>query len=392
MHKKILVGFLVFVTYFLQAEEAKPEENLSQKLANPCKEMMKEGVLPSARKCIGPICECRKSGFISNLEFLYFQPKEDGFEYATINDGPNLSKGSSIVNLNGKMYNFHFPYKPGFKLGLGFYVPRISWDVFFNWMELNSKCSNSNHLTLDNSAKGLIPLFWNPAAFNINKDESHIRFSESKAKLDLSIDTLDAEVGDCFFTSPHISLRLHGGLKGAVIQQHFYVYYNNGSQVVSLDSNNINLLTGSSKIRSDLKGLGPRMGLDSSWNIYCSDFNIIASGSFAFLLSRFDIRYHEHDTAFNVTSSQYLANDFKIHDYVWLLRPVAQLKLGLNWGMCLGRCNNYYMGINAAYEMQYFWEQNLSRRLVDQVDFGITYPNKGDLFLHGLVLSAHFEF
>lgn len=389
MYKKILVSFLVLSANFLLAQDTPPEENLGQKLVCPCTDMMKEGVLPSARKCIGPICECRSSGFISNVEFLYFQPKEDGFEYATLNDGPNLSKGTSKVNINGKMCNFHFPFKPGFKVGLGFYVPRISWDVFFNWMEVNSKCSNSNHLDV-NSTNGIIPLFWNPKAFNNNL--SYIRFSSSKAKLDFSINTLDWEVGDCFFTSPYISLRLHGGLKGAVIQQHFYAYYKDGNNILSQNGDTINLLTGSSKIRSDSKGLGPRMGLDSSWNIYCSDFNIIASGSFAFLLTRFDIRYHEHDTANDLTTSQYLADDFKIHDYVWLLRPVAQLKLGLNWGKCLGRCCEYYLGMNAAYEMQYFWEQNLSRRLVDEVDFGLTYPNKGDLFLHGLVLSAHFEF
>lgn len=373
---------------FIYEDENLRKEEEPQKFENPCKDMMKEGVLPSARKCIGKICESRKAGVIGNLEFLYFQTKEDGFEYVAENN--TVSADSSNINLNAKTVNFDFSYKPGFKLGLGFYIPRISWDFSFNWMDLNTKCSQTNRLAQTDEGIGLIPLFWSSAAFNNNK--SYIRFSESRAKLKLSINSLDAEVGDSFFTSPHISLRLHGGLKGAIIHQKFYVSYNDGNTILDSDDNAIGLLTGLTKIRSDYKGLGPRIGLDSSWNIYCSDFNIIASGSIAFLLSRFDVRHHEHDTAYNYTSDAYLSHEFKIHDYVWLVRPAAQMKLGIDWGRCFGSCTQYYFAMNAAYEMEYFWEQNLSRRLIDEQVYGISYPNKGDLFLHGLVISAHLEF
>ena len=38
-------------------------------------------------------------------------------------------------------------------------------------------------------------------------------------------------MGDSFFLSPHISLKLHGGLKGAIIHQKFYVKYKDGNSI-----------------------------------------------------------------------------------------------------------------------------------------------------------------
>lgn len=380
MHKKIIYTLLIFTFSFLLSSEEPKCQIYS------CDKIEKMGVLPSGRKCIGYFCESRNSGFISNLDFIYFQPKEDCFEFASKNSNIDHSSGSSLIDLWAKTYSFDFSYTPGFKLGMGFFIPHISWEVFFNWTQLYSKIKNKEC----GKGGGLIPLFWNPAAFD--NIQSTIRFSKSNAKLDFFFDSLDFEMGDTFFTSPYLILKVYGGLKGAVIHQRFYVKYKDGNTITDKNSKNIDILTGSTKIRSNSKGIGPRIGIDSSWNICRSDFNIVANGSFALLLTRFNVRHHEFDTAYDTIADQTVVNEYKIHEYVWLVRPNAHLKLGINWGKCLGNCKNYYLGFTAAYEIQYFWEQNLSRRFVDEQNLGLTYPNKGDLYLHGLSLSAHFEF
>jgi hypothetical protein len=389
MYKKFIISLFLFSNSLLPAtDEYREEVTEEPSLINPCSKMEKEGVLPQARKCIGYFCEDRCFGLIAKLDFLYFQPKEDGFAFVAKNS-PS-SQSPLALNLNATASPFDFAFKPGLKLGVGFYVPRLSWDFFFNWTMVKSKCKESQHKNLTANGEGLIPLFWDAQAFdNISNP---IRFSHSHAHLDFSFDSLDILLGDSFYTSPHITLSIHGGLKGAKIKQKFYVSYADGNNITSLDGSNIHLLSGLTQLRSSSKGLGPELTLDSNWNICKSNFNLLASGGISILLTQFFVRYHEFDNALNITSNLPMNHDFKIHEYIWVLRPIGQLDLGLSWGRCFGCSKNYFFGINASYEMQYFWEQNLFRKLVDREVVGMSYQSKGDLLLHGVVLSTHFEY
>lgn len=383
----ICLFFLSLYSFVYTSTKQENTESCSKSktMENSCSLIDKEGVLPSARKCIGPYCENRCWGFIGKLDFLYFQPKEDGFEYVAKNF--KKDRPTSEINVDSKVSSFDFSYEPGFKLALGFYIPRLSWDMFFNWTSLHS---NHKNQVADDPNQGLIPLFWTPSAFD--NVSSPVRFVKSHSKINFSFNSLELLVGDSFYTSPYVSLSLHGGLKGVVFDQKFKVYYENGSTFRSRTNKDTQLLSGQTNIKSDAKGLGPEIVLDSSWSICKSEFNLLASGGFAFLLTRFNMLQHEYDTALDITNVSLMAFDSKLHEYIWLLRPAGQLKLGMGWGTCFGCSKSYYLGINAFYEMQYYWEQNLSRKLVDNQVMGISYPNKGDVLLHGLVLSSRFEF
>ena len=87
MYKKILVSFFLFTSLTIYAaNEFEPEdEPAPSRIENPGKDMLKEGVLPSARKCIGRTCECRKGGIITNLDFIYFQTKDKIIKYGILN-------------------------------------------------------------------------------------------------------------------------------------------------------------------------------------------------------------------------------------------------------------------------------------------------------------------
>ena len=170
--------------------------------------------LCSARNCIKNMCENSKSGYVITSDFIYYQIKEDDLDFAYKN-----IQNSKIIHAKND-------FSPGFKLGFGYYIPRLSWNIYLNWMQLysNSK-TNLNNETI-------IPLFSNKDLFSVNNINSI--FSSAKAKLLFYFNSLDLEVSDSFFVNKNISIRIHGGLKGAVIHQKFNIFYNDGNSINSL--------------------------------------------------------------------------------------------------------------------------------------------------------------
>ena len=71
------------------------------------------------------------------------------------------------------------------------------------------------------------------------------------------------------------------------------------------------------------------------------------------------------------------------------VRPMAQLGVGLGWGSYM-YCQKYYIDFSARYDFNYFWSQNMMRTYVSNL---AGYDNNiGDLYMHGLTLSARFDF
>ena len=71
------------------------------------------------------------------------------------------------------------------------------------------------------------------------------------------------------------------------------------------------------------------------------------------------------------------------------LRPVAELGAGLGWGMYLCK-QMYHIDFAASYDFMYFWSQNMMKKIMDQTLSGAS--SNGDLELHGLTITARFDF
>lgn len=381
--KKILIFLILFSCGYAQCpKETTPPQNCFE---NSCSQIEPTAPLSSARECIQ---DKNNMGFISSLNFLYFQPKEDGLEFVAKNHLDANSPPSVLVDGSESPLNFDFG--PGFKAGIGMFIPVTSWDMFMNWTQLYNNFKNSTHLDVNGFEGGLFPLFWKTGVFD--NDTNAVIFSDASSNVHFYFNSLDLEVGDSFFVSKYISFRIHGGLRGAVIHQKFHINYDNGNLIENKAEETIQVLSGKSHFKSDAKGLGPRIGWDSIWNLANSNFNIIANGSISFLLTRFNMRYFEFDKGYNQTRHSDAVSEYKMHEYVWVIRPVTQLTVGFDWNKCFGQNRDYVLSLKAAYEIQFYYEQNLSRKLVDDEMQGMTYPNKGDLYLHGLLIAARFEF
>jgi hypothetical protein len=196
------------------------------------------------------------------------------------------------------------------------------------------------------------------------------------------------EIGSNFFVNKNLSFKLHGGVKGIIIKQTFDIKYEDGN-IITVNSEDIKITSSKTKLKNNIKGAGPRVGINSKWNIKNSNFNFLCNGAVALLLTRFNMHFFEYDRGYEVISENQLSDEYKIHEYVWVIRPSANILLGINFGKCFRK---NYLGCNIAYNLEYFFEHNLTRRLIDDGNEGLAYPNKGALFLHGLDLSLCFNF
>jgi hypothetical protein len=64
--------------------------------------------------------------------------------------------------------------------------------------------------------------------------------------------------------------------------------------------------------------------------------------------------------------------------------------LGFSWGSHFGD-KKYYFDLSAHYEFAFFWQQNMMRKLGDQIISG-TGGAPGDLYLQGLAITACLHF
>jgi hypothetical protein len=383
MYKKFIFSFLLFSFFTIFAEKKPCFENA-------CDENSSQGVLPSTRECLNNSCEKKSSTLLFDLDFIYFKTEEDGFEIATQNIIKNEADPESKINIDGEIRSLDFDFTPGFKLRAGFIIPDMSWDLSSKWMRLYSTDKNYEYLSKNNLYDGFIPFFYNPNNFSNTQDV--IRFSKFDYNLKFHFNSLDIEMGDSFYVSEKVSFRIHGGIKGAVIHQKLNTFFEDGNTIQNIELEDLNLISNLSEIKIDSKGVGPRKGLNSKWRLKKSDFSLFTNCSLSFLLTKLNIHYFEQDKAYNTITLVDLVEEYKTNECIWLVRPVAELTFGLDWNKYFGKDKNYNFGIKAAYEMQYFWKQNLSKTLIDNQAVGLAYPNKGDLYLHGVVLGTHFEF
>lgn len=335
-------------------------------------------LLPSVRPCIYK-CEDSKWGFFSELSFLYMQPKVDNIQVALVDKKLGFFE-TKVIFPESK-------FKPGFKLQIGSYIPRLTWDMTAGWTQLYSKTSKD----LASDEHKFLPVYYDETFATTLSP----RFRTVSASHNLYFNSVYLDMGKSIWLSQHLALRIHGGVEGDFIKQELKVKYDNGNAYYF----NSGLLIDTSSLFHDYetltntsKGAGIRIGFDSKWQLFSSDFSLIADPTVAFILTSFDMRQHiEHRQQSSVeifppaTVTEYYYTD-KIKEHIWVVRPNAQILLGLNYGHCF---QNYYLAFHAAYEARYFWEQNLNRPSHIQRN---SYPTKGDFFLQGLNCSLRLEF
>lgn len=332
--------------------------------------------LPVNRRCQIPENCLQNIQMYGWLDFLYWEGKEKGLEFATQNSGSAFDQNLHIC-LPG------FDFTPAIRMGAGYHLPHDFWDLELSW----TRYVNHN----DNHANGGIFSVWTSAAAFLGQN-FHAVWQDVHSKWNLHANILDLNLKHRLCLTQALSFEPALGVKLALLHKRYKVLYENGNTTTFTQdrfSQPLQFISSSISMNNRSLNIGPSASVVTRWNIWDS-FDFLGTLSGSLLASRFSVSRNESD-AYLTTGIQF--DSVRQRDTYWTLRPQAAAAFGFGWSQCLCRKTSViYYGLSASYEAQVFWKQNMLYRYIDQTNAAMIAPTQGDLFLHGLTLDGFIDF
>lgn len=351
----------------------------SQTNIDPC---ISYDFLPSARPCIGDHCQPCSYKSALEMSFLVWQARGDGLDFALKNN-PRFTPSSAIsTDINGKMQSIHFEWAPAYKLN---WIQSFtnSWDFDIRWTGFYSRSTATSHANIDSTTgSGLYPIWVLP---QIYQDDAKT-YGKARGIWHVHLKTADFELGYNPFLTPNLSLRLYCGIKGISVSQQFSVKYSEGENTPLAS-----LLPSRVATRNRCLGTGPRFGLNSMWYLQ-KGWYLAADAAASFALSVFNLVRKDFDNVQNNTTQEITRFRSSFRESFYVYRPIFEGLIGIGWNTCYGCRNQFSFDFRTAYEVQYYWEQNMIRQMAsEQISFS-AFPMRGDLHFHGITTSFSLGF
>lgn len=297
------------------------------------------------------------SCWFATADILYWHPKVGGTAFAYSNSVRNVN-----LPVKGRAKKIDFDWEWGFRIGLGRNFCHDQWDAYVNYTRFRSTDSTHTSAGLNSN---IIPL-----KGAVLTDQG---VGSAKSHFDFDFDSIDLELGRHFFLSQRVSLRPFIGLKTAWIDLDQVTRYTGGA---------IDILTAKIEDGSDFWGIGPRLGMNSQWDLY-RGFRFVGDLSGSMLYGHFDVDRHERLSSSHGQEVKLSADENRF-------LPVLQLFLGFGYGTYL-HCGKLYFTIDAGYEAQYWWRANQMLRVYEYNAY--RYANiSEDISMHGLTIKLRLEF
>lgn len=334
---------------------------------NPCACLEQGMGLPMEKKCFPAAYNAPASISVSCgwdfdvfASFLYWYVGQDSLDVAYVT--PDFNAGV-VASVPGAVAFQHQTWKPGFQAGFGFntdYDDWVGW-VEYTWMHQSTNSSITAPTAPDGTAGVWSLSDWFVPSGATAGAATDLLTSSWKMHMDM----LDLFFSRPYYQGTQLTVSPYGGLRALWIRQYL----------------SVNIDTETANVNTNSWAIGPAIGCDTHW-LLGMGFRFEGNATGALLYTQYT------KLGFSYTDS---VNNKVTADYENLntVRPVAQLGVGLGWGSYL-YCQKFYFDITARYDFNYFWSQNMMRSFVSNL---AGYDNNiGDLYLHGLTLTARFDF
>jgi len=316
-----------------------------------------------------------------SASFIYWHAAQHGMSLALTRDSESPSNRKEIFQ--------DFEYNPGFKVAFGGSLRNHDddWVGMIEYTRLHFSTSRkATRPEGDDSQMRASDLFINE--FSLEGIDVLVAsdLERLNSKWRCNLDIVDLELLRPYYQGRMLVVKPNASLRFGWLNQKI-----NGSY----ETTQINLIFDQSpafhsnvKHRSRSWFVGPRAGVDVKWELG-KGFRIANSLNAALLYQRFKVRskIFEYEDA-TVLDSTIRAKQSHV-------TPNFDIGTGLGWGSYLGD-SRVHLDFLAAYEFNYFWNQNAIRETVDAhattVYTGSTAHKRGDLFYHGLTLTARLDF
>jgi len=301
--------------------------------------------------------------------FIYWQAFQEAMDYAstTTNISQTFITGLDLVGVD-------FKYKPGFKAGLGVSSNYDNWDLYaeYTWLHLTDSRSSiraANTLLMYNDWYA-----WDASMFN----EPPVAESMS-GRWKLNMDLFDFELARKYYVGTKLDFRPFIGMRVALIDQRMTI-----SPEVLLNLVNIGIRE--LRVSSDSWGIGPRLGIDTSWHLGCG-FRTIGNTAASLLYTDYKMKIFQStiNQAADTNPGRDASSKRKF------LRTNFEAALGFAWGTYFSS-NTYHLDFGATYDFNVFFHQNMMRYYVESGKFNKGQFSPGNLYTHGLTVNVRLDF
>jgi hypothetical protein len=330
-----------------------------------------------------------KNEIFFNVDLLVWDAREEGLEYAYKNSGSQSDQELTS-------FEPHTKFEPGFRLGLGGFLPYDSWTLGALYTFYRTERHSSGSFDFNPAAApgpGMIAVWTYPSAFANNNNGA--RFFSAKNKWHLHASFLDLELGRPCKIASYFTLTPSFGIRTAWLHQRYQVEYGQGNLILFGAGNQVTVLSSGIDMYSSSNNLGLLFGNGFKWLIG-KHWDLIANLSGAFLASRFDVKRDETDLFQNLAAALE-TQSIRLKSEYWSFRPQGQIALGFRFSDDFrygARLVRYHL--KAAYEAQMWWKQNQLLRYLDVQNATSSganaAPMQGDLMFHGADLEVSFDF
>lgn len=310
---------------------------------------------------------CNGYDLYLTASFTYWEALQDNMNLGLVS---NPTAPLDLVN--GEDIAMDFGYKPGFKIRAGLQFDYDNWETLFTYTWFRSKTRTSVHLDPNNTTKNLLPSWEIPNFLNPF-------YHEGKESWTVRMDLFDWVLARSNSIGKALCLNYFTGLRAALIRQHLAAHYTNVNPAYLL-------LWPSTIVRQKTSswGIGPEIGITSKWDVG-KGLYLQAQGMVDLLFTQYDLKKTER-------TDETVANRYHMESKsLDCLRTHTELTLGLGWGTAL-YTNRYHIDLLAEYGFQVFYDQNM---FIDTASTQMAGKNRypsGNLYLHGLTLTARFDF
>lgn len=310
--------------------------------------------------------KCNKPIFSLYGEWLYFKAIEDSLKYAqTTPQNPTFTpKSHSVEQL--------FNYTSGFRIGIGYRLPRNNWGISADWMQYHTHNPKVNKQSDDFGilAVMVIPIYG--IAQNSQVDSAVGKWS-------LEIDSIDLKLNMPIHMSKRFIMSPSGGVMAGLVNQKIDVQYGD-FLIVQEGAATPQRVEG----KNNMWGVGPMIGLDAKF-LVMDQLGLFFSGNLSALCGQFKLKttYKDFLNAPEQAKLTISGNENRVS-------LVEQIKAGIEWNWQIGETGHKYMEINlsAGWEVQ-VWTRQMRLNLFDTfVD-----PSQGaDLTFYGPFIKGEFRF
>lgn len=272
--------------------------------------------------------------WFAEADVLLWHAKGGGLDWVLVYNQANLPH-------EGRMKYLDFGWDWGVRVGAGYHFTRDHWDLSGTYTYFQTNDSQHVH---DDFAT------YDSASEATATGRTNGGFSGK-----VTLNEVDITLGKEYFVSQYLSVRPSASLEAVWLDQRYKL---NTSSYINASETSLNVegtLDTHVKDRTNVFGIGPRLGVDANWFFY-NHFKMIGAASLALLQGYFKVSQYQ-DLSTNPVESSSTYDDIKLRASMHRLFPHARMLLGLAWSDTL-KNGKHRLEVSGAYEVNYFFRAN----------------------------------